>query len=569
MIRKVEIHNFKQFESVAFELSESVVFIGPNNAGKTSIFQALSLWEVGVTKYIEAKRMGRLNRSKGVTLNRTSLTNTPIDNMRLMWRNQVTTTKTKSGSPKHVPLEIAIWGKNKGTEWKCTAQFFYYNEESFTCKIVDDENFVSLIDSVVPVRFCFLQTMSGISSREDKLTTGSIARYMGEGKTAEVIRNLCYNMLYPEVAEHESAEAEEKWTKLVLLLKRMFGVTLQKPIYIRETGVIELFYETGKHVYPVSAAGRGFQQILLLLTYILSNIKTVLLLDEPDAHLEIVRQREIFSLINEIASKNDTQVLIASHSEVVLDSAQQSNTDVVAVIEQKAYQISTKNENRSVREALTMYGWDRYAAARMYGHILFLEGETDLKMLMALAEKLKHPIKEFFQKVNVWYIHSNTYYESVHIFEAFHTFFPELKGLAVFDRLKNVNQNPKMEIISLRKRELENYFAIPEVLYRYAESLSERQGVEKIQLRKWMEDSVADNTIPAMLKNMDDVRWSEIKMSDDWLDVIMPDFNNKLPHPYNGKNFKTNYYQLVQFADAKCIDKEISVVLDKIRVLLA
>ena len=46
----------------------------------------------------------------------------------------------------------------------------------------------------------------------------------------------------------------------------------------------------------LSSAGRGLQQTLLLLAYMYSNPGAVLLLDEPDAHLEILRQRQIYGV---------------------------------------------------------------------------------------------------------------------------------------------------------------------------------------------------------------------------------------------------------------------------------
>ena len=50
MLTKLTIRNFKLFDEVEIELGDRVVFIGPNNAGKTSALQALALWDVGVKR---------------------------------------------------------------------------------------------------------------------------------------------------------------------------------------------------------------------------------------------------------------------------------------------------------------------------------------------------------------------------------------------------------------------------------------------------------------------------------------------------------------------------------------
>lgn len=565
MVTKVIIENFKQFEHIEFELSQSVVFIGPNNSGKTSIFQALCLWETGVRKFLEAKKLKNLNKSNGVTLNRQVLINTPIDSMKLLWRNQQPSGKSIAPEKTHVPLIITLEGIESFGEWRCTTQFTYYNEESFTCRITEGEDILQKLYNTTHVHFGFLQTMSGISSMEDKLTEGSIARYLGEGKTAEVIRNLCFNMLYPEKDSFRKENPQESWKTLVSLIDKMFGVQLNKPVYIKETGIINLTFKHNKKDYPISSAGRGFQQILLLLTYILSNRNTILLLDEPDAHLEIVRQREIFNLVNEMAANNESQLLIASHSEIILNAASESASNVVALVESKAYPVvDKKNDIKSIQKALAEYGWDKYASARMYGHILFLEGETDQKMMTALAEKLNHPLASKLSHANVCFIHGNTPYVAVNTFQSFKSFFPELKGLAVFDKLdKNVN-NPKLNIITLKKRELENYFVSPKVLYSFAESLAKEQGVSKEKLHTWMQEAIEDNTTPARLKNLEDPWWSNEKITDNWLDLIFPSFHSKLPKQTTYHNFKTNYWQLVKYVSPEDISPEIVTILDQI-----
>ena len=45
MIRRVTIKNFKRFRKQEFELAESVVLAGPNNAGKSTLLQAVALWK--------------------------------------------------------------------------------------------------------------------------------------------------------------------------------------------------------------------------------------------------------------------------------------------------------------------------------------------------------------------------------------------------------------------------------------------------------------------------------------------------------------------------------------------
>jgi len=55
-IHYVEIENFKIFsKKIRIELGHPAVLIGPNNSGKTSVSQALSLWSLGVKAWYEKK----------------------------------------------------------------------------------------------------------------------------------------------------------------------------------------------------------------------------------------------------------------------------------------------------------------------------------------------------------------------------------------------------------------------------------------------------------------------------------------------------------------------------------
>ena len=55
MLTKLEFRNFKRFESATVELGQPVVLAGPNNMGKTTALQALTLWDIGLRTWL-AKR---------------------------------------------------------------------------------------------------------------------------------------------------------------------------------------------------------------------------------------------------------------------------------------------------------------------------------------------------------------------------------------------------------------------------------------------------------------------------------------------------------------------------------
>ena len=568
MISKISIKNFKKLENISFSTAQSVVLIGPNNAGKTTLFQALCLWELGVTAFLHAKQKQDLNGKGYVTINRRDLMNSPIVDARFLWKDKKVTSKRENAQngQTHVPLEIELQGENDGKTWACRAEFTFSNAESITCRLLTGYSELNaLYQEDNGIRFGFLQAMSGLAISEDKLTQGSIDRKLGEGRTAEVLRNICFDILYPETIKSPQYQPEENWQKLVKNIKQLFGATIEKPEYIRSTGLIDLFYTENKIRYDVSSAGRGFQQTLLLLAYLYSHPNTTLLLDEPDAHLEVIRQREIFQMLNQVAIEVGSQIFIASHSEVVLEEAAE-HTQVVALIENQIIEINDNKHIKALRKALTNIGWEKYYLARLKKHILYLEGSTDLEMLLAFSRLLKHPVEQLLSEANVHYLGNNLPNDAKSNFVAIQPFVPNLKGLAIFDKLeKNIEEKP-IEILCWTKRELENYFARPNILKRYAMSLANEHKKDVKQFESLMDAAIVNNTLPRRLNNLEDNWWSEGKLTDEWLDLIFPEFYEqvKLSPIFR----KGSYYQLIRLLKSDEIDSEIVDKLNKIYIFL-
>ncbi|MDR1682998.1 MAG: hypothetical protein LBS25_06390 [Candidatus Symbiothrix sp.] len=282
--------------------------------------------------------------------------------------------------------------------------------------------------------------------------------------------------------------------------------------------------------------------------------------------MEVIRQREVFQKINEIATDTNTQIIIASHSEVVLDEAAEAS-NVIALIENQAIplNVSTKSQSiKYIKRALTEIGWEKYYLARVKGHILYLEGSTDLQMLLYFANKLKHSVESLLRVANVQYTSDNVPDTAIKNYVSLQEIFNELKGLALFDNIPNLQENPRLKIICWQKHELENYFASPALLLKYAKLLhNQYPQFTSDHLENVMQQSISDYTLPAYLRNLNDEWWNTAKLSDDWLDKIFPTFYKQLGIN-TSVNFKKDYYQLISLMDKKDISNEISEKLDAI-----
>ena len=65
MLTRLRVRNFKMLEELDIELGDRVVFIGPNNSGKTTAMQALALWDAGLRAWLDrTERRGNSRRGK-------------------------------------------------------------------------------------------------------------------------------------------------------------------------------------------------------------------------------------------------------------------------------------------------------------------------------------------------------------------------------------------------------------------------------------------------------------------------------------------------------------------------
>lgn len=258
-------------------LDQSVVLIGPNNSGKTTALQALALWDIGLRRWNE-KRKGQSSPEKrpGVTVNRKDLISIPIPSANLLWSNlrvRNTIRENDTRRTENVRLDIIVDGALDGRRWTCGLEFDYANEESFYCRPLrlDDagEERMSVPEAASESLFAYLPPMSGLADREYLKQSGEIGFLIGQGQTAQVLRNLCHNIYQKDDLSN--------WERLKDQIHSMFGVELLPPNYISERSEISMSYkDQDDNTLDLSCAGRGLQQTILLL-----------------AHLVCVKQKEI------------------------------------------------------------------------------------------------------------------------------------------------------------------------------------------------------------------------------------------------------------------------------------
>jgi Fe-S cluster assembly ATPase SufC len=484
-IHYVEIENFKTFkQKIHIDIEHPSVLIGPNNSGKTSVIQAISLWSRGIKAFYEKRRAPGKENSHGriaTPINRLNILEVPVAETRFLWNGTHV-----QGAKNRIEISINIGIGHNGRIKDCRMVFTYRDLEIIYCRpdaatLSDDE----LLQFAAGLEFHLLYPMSGIMSNvsadteETPLPDGRISLLLGQGQTAQVLRNICY-----KVVEQDEAHNTGDWEKITSIMKRIFLVDINKPLFNEARGNLILTYrqEEIRSELDISLAGRGLQQVLLILAYLYWHKSSVLMIDEPDAHLEILRQKQIYAILNTTIRENHGQVIIATHSEAILDEA--VDNSLTLLLKGEAVDLAKQQD---IKNTLRAYGIEHYYKAKIYPRILYLEGSTDKEILKALAEYLGHEGAKnvLSERLNVYYIKNiepentlenqldrigGSFGNYLAHFNTLREFVPELKAFGIFDN-DNVQRQDRIEeklgIFFWKEYEIENYFITPEVLSNY------------------------------------------------------------------------------------------------------
>ena len=572
MLTKLTVRNFKRFGELEIELGNPVAFIGPNNSGKTSAMQALALWDIGLKRWNE-KRSGRTAPEKrpGVTVNRRDLVAIPVPNARLLWRDLHVRDMLRSEgrqTTQNVRIDVIVEGVLKGRRWVCGLEFDYANEESFYCRPLrmsgeSTQKRMPIPEEADDVQIAFLPPMSGMVATETRLDHGAINVRVGEGRTAEVLRNLCYRI---------NDERSSDWLKLVSHIQGLFGAKLNAPRYIAERGEVAMSYMEHEVTLDLASSGRGLQQTMLILAYMYANPGAVLLLDEPDAHLEILRQRQIYRLITDVALESSSQIIAASHSEVLLNEA--AGKDMVIAFVGSPHRMDDRAGSQ-VLKSLREIGFEHYYQAEQTGWVLYLEGPTDLAILQALAHRLGHTdAVRALEQPYVFYVGSH-YQGALNHYYGLREALPNLKGVAIFDRPEGGMPDPGvLTRLTWKRREIDNYLCSRATLEEYASRSAETDTPEPLfaiqeAKRRLKAMGSAISEVEAAMNTLGmGSPWSpDTKVSDDFLTPLFRAYFQKLDLP-NLMN-KKDFYELATLVPEDEIDEEVSRKLDAVASVAA
>ncbi|AEE54228.1 ATP-dependent nuclease [Haliscomenobacter hydrossis] len=305
-IRKLRIENFKKFQKLEVEFQELDCLIGGNNSGKSTLLQALALFDFCLHQCL-SKTNGKPITLKNRSIPEEDFVVLPVTKGTDLWYD-----KSLQARGKHILILIEVTFDN-GKKVKTTLDF-NFNRFSVNTETAQDEKWLNELKNF---KISYLPVFSTFQTKEEKRTQIAVRNELGRGNVNAVIRNLLLSL-----------KDEKRADDLVQILQRSFPSIKKLKIEFDEASMqfISVTYleEEKKKDFDIFSAGSGFQQFIYLFGFILLEQPNVILLDEPDVHLHGQLQKSLFDELS-LFAKTDKQILFATHSRDLISAVLPEN----------------------------------------------------------------------------------------------------------------------------------------------------------------------------------------------------------------------------------------------------
>ena len=365
MIRTIRIRGFKRFDEVEFHLPGHVVLAGPNNTGKTTVLQAIASWSLALQRWRE---LNDFNRRQGYTrapIARQAFAAVPLRSFDSLWRN-----RRYSKYGQEIQIEVQ---HNAG--WSVTMELIADSTEQIYVRPRWDAPAATLRE--LDLRAVYVPPMTGLETDEPLLQPPKIEQLLGLGRPGEVLRNLIA----------EANRDEGAWVALQASIDKLFGYTLLPPDASGPHIRAEYKETADGPLLDLASAGSGFQQVLMLLAFLTTRKGAVLLLDEPDAHLHVILQDAIYHELRTMAARQHSQLIVATHSEVVINSVEPR--ELCVTLHEPRMVTDNEERGRVITSLRVLSNADIMQALGARG-VLYVEDYTDINILRAWAATVEH-----------------------------------------------------------------------------------------------------------------------------------------------------------------------------------
>lgn len=339
-LKSIKVKRFKQLNDIELEVDDTTVLIGANNAGKSSVLQAIHFAvSVAQTAKLVGEGVKWGNDKFELSFNPTQLLYAPVaDVLSLAYGGNLV-----ESASQQIEIELTL---DDGASCLLTVRRGRNRnvQVALRGRAVGER----LMDFDRPFTV-YAPGLAGIAKEERYMSPGVVRRVVARGDANLVLRNVLLMMKDEQRRVREQCRAEyqqtreafEKglgprpmpmflyfranpgpWQKFLTDMRTLFpGLHIDIVFDPDRDETINVYFQQGNGPrLPIDAAGTSVLQASQIVAYVALFKPQVLILDEPDSHLHPNNQRALCDLITRLAALRSFRALISTHSRHVLDS---------------------------------------------------------------------------------------------------------------------------------------------------------------------------------------------------------------------------------------------------------
>ena len=479
MITKLTLRNFKSIGEQTYEFSDFDLLVGRNNSGKSTILQALAIWQFCVDEFHRAKRSG----STGIQIVLPNFTALPVPEFNLLWKDRTDReypTENGTKKQKFILIEIGVeWRDHAGEVQSFGVELRYHSPQTiYAIPASGWAGFRGHEKAKHLPKIAYVPPFSGLEPAEKWLDEAPVRQQVGKGQPGSVLRNLLLRVC-PAPKKGEAGQAGKKlgpppdWIEIASVVKRWFSVDLLPPQYDTDKDVfIGVEYRQAGKAYDLIAGGSGFHQATTLLAFLYGYRPTTILLDEPDAHLHVNLQRAILDYFKQKSAERGIQFLIATHAEEFVKGVNAGQ--ILSLLRQVPTRIQSTPD---VLRAMADVSNEEITRLMASPCLLYVEGESDERIIRAWANACgAQPVMEriCFKVMGGGSKSAMKQLGDKH-FAAVSEIIPGVNRLMLFDHDSDEAAfHPEADnptLVEWRRKNIENYLLVPPPWKRAALSL--------------------------------------------------------------------------------------------------
>ena len=502
MLKKFILENYRCFEKTEISFTDLSIIVGKNNAGKTTLIEALRILSIVVNRCGNihyTKPPDWLEFDEPVLGIRPSISNLEISTRNIFFMYREGPAKISAIFENNVSINIYI-GEDADV-FACI-----YNAQGMN---VESKRFAATLKLHT---INILPQISPLLKIEQIVKTDTVQRNMFTYLSSRNFRNQLN--LYPKEFDKFKELSEKTWQGLEIKSDSK---------NIKTQGELFLFVRDNRFEAEIGWMGHGLQMWLQTMWFLSrSHESSTIILDEPDVYMHADLQRRLIKLVK----NRFRQIIIATHSIEIMSEVEAKNILPINNTKSKQeYAGKTPIVQKIVNDIGSVHNIE-IARLFSYNKFLIVEGEKeDVKLLSIFQSKIFPDTFEQFDILPKTFVQGwGGWQRVIGSNKVFKDNKANLATYCIFDsdyhteddklvRLKDAKEHG-INLHIWNKKEIENYLIVPGAIARLLSKKKKLISLEISQVEKLISnlcDEMKDDTIDSFA--------TEIKAKNNLLDI--------------------------------------------------